>query len=138
MKGTPSRDAGTPFTVALRLEPRADAAAIARRFVHDHRDHIDADVVENAELLASEVVTNALQHGAGDIILTMRVEPPGIAVRVTDTGERLPVVPSRTAASDQSSGRGLLIVDAVSSEWGVSLLGPASGKTVWFDVRPEE
>jgi anti-sigma regulatory factor (Ser/Thr protein kinase) len=135
---TPSRNAGTPFTVALRLEPRSDAAGIARRFVHDNRDHIDADVVENAELLVSEIVTNALRHGAGDIILTMRVDPPGIGVRVTDTGERLPVVASHAPSDDQGSGRGLLIVDAISSEWGVSQLGPSSGKTVWFDVRPEE
>jgi len=125
-----------PATAVLTLQPRTDAAALARKFVHDHRDHLDPDIIENAQLLVSEIVTNAVRHGAGEICLTIRLDPPGIGVAVTDTGDALPTVPSTPPPDDQPSGRGLLIVDAVASEWGVSPRWPPPGKTVWFDVRP--
>jgi len=64
-----------PATAVLTLQPRTDAAALARKFVHDHRDHLDPDIIENAQLLVSEIVTNAVRHGAGEICLTIRLDP---------------------------------------------------------------
>lgn len=122
----------------LQLTPALDAAAIARRFVHDNRDHIDPAIVADAELLVSEIVTNAVRHGAGEITLRMRVDPPGIGVEVTDKSDRLPDLPSTPPTGDQGSGRGLLIVDALSSDWGVTPHQLQAGKTVWFDVGPAE
>lgn len=127
-------NSATPSAVRT-IEPTLDAAALARRFVRDNRDHLDPDVVANAELLVSELVTNAVLHGAGAITLQLPFDPPGLVVAVTDTGDRLPVV-SAPPPTDQSSGRGLLIVDALSSEWGVEQRQPPPGKTVWFGVRP--
>lgn len=106
--------------------------------MRDNRDHLDPDIVANAELLVSEIVTNAVRHGAGEITLRLRLDPPGIGVAVSDTSDRLPVVSPAPPPADQGSGRGLLIVDAVSSDWGVTRHRPPPGKTVWFDVRPAD
>lgn len=127
-----------PTDAVLQLTPTLEAAAIARRFVRDNRDHLEPDIVANAELLVSEIVTNAFQHGAGEITLQLCLEPPGIGVAVTDTSDRLPVVSATPPPPEQSSGRGLLIVDAVASNWGVTPRQPPPGKAVWFDVRPAE
>lgn len=136
MVNGPGESRTPPVTASLTLTPHTDAAGIARRFVRDNRDHLDADIVANAELLVSEIVTNALRHGAGEIALTVRVDPPGIGVAVTDTGEGMPIARAERPADDEGSGRGLLIVDAVASRWGVEPSWPPPGKTVWFDVRP--
>ena len=136
MVNGPGESRTQPATASLKLAPRADAAGIARRFVHDNRDHLDPDIVANAELLVSEIVTNALRYGAGEIALTVRVDPPGIGVAVTDTGHGMPVVRAELPADDEGSGRGLFIVDAIASQWGVDPSWPPPGKTVWFDVRP--
>lgn len=133
----PPGDLNAPVDAVLRLDPRLDAAGAARRFVDDNRDHLDADVIANAQLLVSEIVTNAVLHGAGEITLQLRLDPPGIGVSVTDTGEQMPVVPTVPPPSDRGSGRGLLVVDSVADRWGVTPIPWPRGKTVWFDVRPD-
>jgi serine/threonine-protein kinase RsbW len=135
--GVPAQEPRQALTAVLQLAPRSDAAAIARRFVHDNRDHLDPEIIANAQLLVSEIVTNAVRHGAGEITLTVRLDPPGIGVAVSDSSDRLPVMRDTLPPDDQASGRGLVIVDALASQWGVSPLFPPPGKTVWFDLRPE-
>ena len=136
--GDPIDSPASAVDAVLTLEPNLDAAALARQFVVDHRDHLDPEVISNAELLVSEIVTNAVRHGAGEVRLRLRLDPPGIGVAVTDTGDQLPVVSATPPPADQSSGRGLLIVDAVAYEWGIEAHDPPAGKTVWFDVRPPD
>jgi anti-sigma regulatory factor (Ser/Thr protein kinase) len=130
-------NAHSSVDAVLSLEPGIDAAATARRFVDDNRDHLDPEVIADAELLVSEIVTNAVRHGDGQIVLRLRLDPPGVGVSVTDTGDRLPVLTQPPPPADQASGRGLLIVEAVSSDWGVDPHQPPPGKTVWFAVGPK-
>lgn len=125
-----------PPDAAVSLDPDLAAAAAARRFVHDNPDHLHPDVVADAELLVSEVVTNAVRHGAGEVALRLHFAPPSLVVAVTDAGERMPVVSTTPPGADRSSGRGLFIVDAVADAWGVTPHDPPPGKTVWFAVRP--
>jgi anti-sigma regulatory factor (Ser/Thr protein kinase) len=88
----------------------------------------------DAELLASELVANAAEHGDGNPIslaLRRHAEPggrPGITCEVTDTS---PTLPRRTAPGpDAERGRGLAIVEALARSSGVR--AAQSGKTTWF------
>jgi anti-sigma regulatory factor (Ser/Thr protein kinase) len=122
--------------VLIELPPTPDAVALARRFVSEHGDGLDPELVEDAELLVSELVTNAIKHGKPAILLRVRSEPPGIGVEVTDEGPEEPVISSDEPAYDQHSGRGLRMVAAVASAWGVRRPEDGQGKIVWFTLQP--
>jgi anti-sigma regulatory factor (Ser/Thr protein kinase) len=137
-------DAGRPLgpeaaaTVVISLPSDASAAAIARQFVEDNRDHIRPDLIQDAQVLVSEIVTNAVLHGKGQITLLVRVDEPSIGVAVADSGDKLPVKPHGAPPPSQPSGRGLMIVDALASAWGVTPNSdPLPGKVVWFELYPE-
>lgn len=129
-------DPHAPYDAALQLSPEVDAAGIARRFVYEHRTRLDPEVVADAQLLVSEIVTNAVRHGTGEITLHLRLDPPGVGVSVSDSSDRLPIVADGPLPDTQGSGRGLLIVDAVATRWGVERHAAVPGKTVWFDLYP--
>jgi anti-sigma regulatory factor (Ser/Thr protein kinase) len=106
-------------------------AADARRFTRGCCTEwgID-DVLDTATLLVSEVVTNAVLHGASTVELTLRAGPGSLRVEVRDDNEALPVRKrySQTAAT----GRGLVLLEALSSAWGAE--PESAGKVVWFDL----
>jgi anti-sigma regulatory factor (Ser/Thr protein kinase) len=88
------------------------------------------DLEGDAVLLTSELVTNALLHGRSRPRLDVDAASHLVHVEVGDDSGRLP---EQGHPSDADThGRGLLIVAAVSSRWGVRL--GAAGKTVWFEV----
>lgn len=84
-------------------------------------------------LLVSEVATNAVVHGTGEVRVVVTATPRGVRVEVTDESTSLPV--PREADTDAEGGRGLALVDALAARWGV--LGRADGKTVWFEVQQD-
>ena len=88
-------------------------------------------------LLVSELVTNAVKHTHTNSILTLAVAGGMIEVGVTDGGSSRRVIPAQrgvlSAASPlvvPESGRGLMIVEALSDSWGVTPFG--RGKQIWF------
>ncbi len=86
---------------------------------------------ETAELLTSELVTNALVHTDRDAVLTATVSPAGLRVEVRDFVGRRPR-PRVPIADDGTHGRGLLLVQALADAWGVRPHGV--GKSVWFEL----
>jgi anti-sigma regulatory factor (Ser/Thr protein kinase) len=121
-----------PATGAMRITLPADekAPGAARRFLREARCPLrDAEVLEDAALLVSELVTNAIRHAAPPITLEVVCQPPdGLQVRVTDGSPLPPANPALTAHAE--SGRGMALVDVVSDSWGVEPAEP--GKAVWF------
>lgn len=121
--------------------------ADTRRLLRDHlRKWGVPALVDTAELLATELVTNALQHTTGGAVLTATLSPgsPGAAhrlrVEVQDSHPRRPRVRLPDAAGDAgnagnyaTSGRGLLLVQALADSWGVHARG--IGKVVWFELE---
>lgn len=87
------------------------------------------------ELLTGEIVANAVVHGPPDSAVTVcvRIDGPLVRVLVSDSGGGVPKVghPTPTAPS----GRGLALVEALSTEWGT--LSRSDGKTVWFEVHAD-
>ncbi|WP_405807720.1 PAS domain S-box protein [Streptomyces sp. NBC_00210] len=89
-----------------------------------------AQLSDDAQLLVSEVVTNAIQHGQGPVRLQMRRNTTELTVEVSDHSHHPPQ--PRLAAADDESGRGLILVDTLASSWGVRPTD--EGKTTWFSL----
>jgi anti-sigma regulatory factor (Ser/Thr protein kinase) len=111
---------------------RQARSAIRQALTAWRLDHLSGD----AELLASELVANAAEHGDGQpISLALRRHPgpggrPGITCEVTDTS---PAMPMRTDPEpDAERGRGLAIVAALAHSSGVRTTH--GGKTTWFTL----
>lgn len=85
---------------------------------------------ETVALLVSEVATNALVHGTGDVQVRVRADGQVLRVEVRDDSPTMPTV--RTADPLAEGGRGLALVESLATHWGVSPLGV--GKIVWFEL----
>lgn len=124
-------------TVPLEIVTETVPSSVARirRFAVDaaraHDPAIDTDVVA---LLVSELTTNAMVHGEGHVSVRIVARKTGVRVEV---GDASPAVPARrTPDLDAEGGRGIALVEALASSWGVELSVP-SGKTVWFELDSE-
>ncbi|WP_285900314.1 ATP-binding protein [Frankia sp. R82] len=91
---------------------------------------IPEDVRSTAELLVSELVTNAVKYGEPPLWLFIEMRPGLIHASVSDTSTVLPQ--RRVAAADAEGGRGLLVLDALAGSWGT--VAAESGKYLWFDL----
>ena len=106
----------------------AGARAFGRRVLAEWgADHL----TDSVTLLVTEMVANALLHTDGTAWLELRRQDGVVRVMVTDTVSRVPR--PRPLDQDASNGRGLLVVGALSLEWGVEPSG--EGKTVWADLK---
>lgn len=130
---------GMPHSRMIRMQlpssplaPRQARATIRRALSAWHLDTLATD----SELLISELVANASEHGNGSAIdLTIRHqlgpgESRGILCQVTDTAPAMPQVGPLDPASER--GRGLHIVAALATDSGVTT--NARGKTAWFTL----
>ena len=84
-------------------------------------------------LVASELFTNAVLHGAGRVELSVELLPSAVRVEVLDGGHPQARMPLAPVAPAQFSGRGLAIVDKVASKWG-SATAPGGGTRVWAEI----
>lgn len=113
----------------LALDPRE--VARARRLVRGRLLDWDLpDAVEAAELMVSEIVTNAVKYGRTHHIGLRLVRTGALLCEVTDD-EPAPAT-LLDATADDESGRGLVLVSSLAREWGTSTT--ARGKTVWFEL----
>ncbi len=93
---------------------------------------------DTAELLTTELVTNALVHTDGDAVLTAVVRQDTLYVEVRDFAGRIPR--PRTPSPDEgTNGRGLMLVQCLADAWGVRTQGTGpgeeAGKVVWFELE---
>ncbi|WP_461032166.1 ATP-binding protein [Streptomyces mayteni] len=92
--------------------------------------------VETVRLLVSEVVTNAYQHTSSPhVALTTTLQPGRVRVGVFDNSRRLVGAPAGGDVYGEG-GRGLLLLQELSSRWGCELHGSRRpfGKSVWFEL----
>ena len=115
----------------MTLDPR-DASRVARRLVAAEcaGAATGLECAQAADLMTSELVTNAVLHGTGRLTFGVRTDSRLCRVEVGDDDTGRP----RVSVADEvaEGGRGMLIVDALASDWGVVERGP--GKVVWFEV----
>jgi anti-sigma regulatory factor (Ser/Thr protein kinase) len=129
-------------TLRARAALPADTTApgLARRFLDETLATwaVDEDVVMTAQLCVSELVTNAVIHTGTRPEMTVELDDECLTVLVHDHGDEGDGDVALTAEADpiRVSGRGLTLVDAMSSAWGVQQT--PDGTTVWFELEVVE
>jgi anti-sigma regulatory factor (Ser/Thr protein kinase) len=109
----------------------ASAVAAARSFVLSVVPHLSQGTRDRVELMVSELSTNAIKHARSAFNITVVTTQDRVRVEVNDEGDEQPV--RRDPLPTDSGGRGLVIVQALSDEWGVEVHD--GDKTVWFTLR---
>jgi anti-sigma regulatory factor (Ser/Thr protein kinase) len=102
-----------------------------------------SDLAETAELVVSELVTNAIlasteqrarSHlGLPVVHLRLLADRQGLVLEVWDSSPKAPV--AAQAQPDEESGRGLMLVEALCLRWGSEVVSGWSGKVVWAELR---
>lgn len=120
--------------VVLDCGPRS--AKAARDFTKAAlRDWELSDLADDAAVIASELVTNAIQHCGPHALVEMAWQRHAdqVTCLVTDRNPNLPVL-APPADPDAESGRGLWVVQALAADWGWMTLG-SGAKAVWASLR---
>jgi anti-sigma regulatory factor (Ser/Thr protein kinase) len=114
-----------------RLPEEAPSAGQAREFATSALQawEIPDDTRDDVVLAASELVTNAVEHGCGEVTVVLRQSEDRLTLRVWDEDAQVPV--PRPAEQDPVRGNGLVIVEALSDAWGYET--GADGKWVWAE-----
>jgi anti-sigma regulatory factor (Ser/Thr protein kinase) len=122
----------TPGNVRLLVQNAHDLKAVrdSLRWLPLPRALV-ADVV----LAASELVTNALQYADGwcEFSALYPTVSGAVRVEVSDNGPLPPPLPGGSVDASAIAGRGLRIVEAVVTRWGIEQTSPDS-KTIWFEM----
>ncbi len=108
------------------------SARVARNFVKETLRDWGYEALEpEATLAVSELVTNAVVHGrSGSSVTIVDLGGCSVSLRIRDDAAERPKIID--AGSDATSGRGMMLVDAVANSWGVEDDPP--GKVVWLDL----
>jgi anti-sigma regulatory factor (Ser/Thr protein kinase) len=118
--------------VSRRYPPDPATAGAVREFLRDRLHRLGLSRrADDAVLLASELVTNVILHAHTDFEVRVTALQDGARVEVVDGSPTLPM--AGTLATAALSGRGLMLVQSLSRSWGAHR-GPATGKTVWFEL----
>ena len=119
---------------SVGLEAAASSPALARKYIRDicNAANLGEDVCEIAALLTSELVTNAVKYGGSRATLDATAPGGRLRVAIRDENPALPVVGVHPTVTDEG-GRGLQLVAALASEWGVERTTDG-GKAVWFEL----
>lgn len=128
-----TKQARTARRAATNLPPARQSPSAARHFVAEmlRRWHLES-AIEPAELLISELVTNAVVHAGTDVQLVVEAHDRVVHVEVIDLNRRPPVT-RLMPYDDLQTGRGLTLLQNVASSWGVAPLD--HGKAVWFEIN---
>ena len=127
-----ARVRGIPSTATAQwtVEAELPAVARARKAVRSTlNDWGLSQLEETAELLASELVTNALLYSNGPISVRL-LRDNALLCEVYDASDEVPML--RAADHDDDGGRGLHLVKALSQRWGTRRTN--GGKSVWFEL----
>ena len=137
---SPGKSPSTPTACTWILPESVESPGAARRQAADRlQEWHHSELADDAALIVSELVTNAVRHGAGPIWLTLRVirrEDAGCAVRI-EVGDHGPGwdggLPGQATPSEENcNGRGLCLVEALSSQCGAFRI--PHGQLVWAEI----
>ncbi|MGW2180270.1 SpoIIE family protein phosphatase [Streptomyces sp. NPDC001732] len=134
-----SPDPGSPRAPRLHQyihqadpEGLSDARTIVRQALTDWDM---AELADDAELVTGELLVNVLLHTEGGAVLTLEVLPEPVRRVRLSVQDRSSAWPRRRSPGETAtSGRGLLLLDAVATRWGIEPRG--EGKAVWCEIGP--
>jgi len=125
---------GSVRSSVIHLDATPAAVGLARHQIDRLADRLSAEVLEDARLLVSELVTNGLRHAAlasgQQIELSIAIVAGILRVEVCDPGAGFTPAP-RTGASPEGAGWGLVLVARLADRWGVRHDGV---NRVWFEL----
>jgi anti-sigma regulatory factor (Ser/Thr protein kinase) len=110
----------------MSLPATPQSVRTARRFVAERVQDRSDDVIANAVLLTSELATNCVVHARSDFVLRVVVDVEAVRIELVDDDPGLP---------RRDAGRGILLVDELSTDWGVEPSVDGPGKVVWFEIE---
>jgi PAS domain S-box-containing protein len=124
-----TRPATRPALARLELDTTPREVGRARRFARDRLQSWQEPeaLTGAAELVVSELGTNAVRYGSGPLTVHLSRHDDGVVVEIRDEGSGTPR--RRRAGVDDEGGRGLLLVAGIAAVWGVRARG--KGKVVW-------
>jgi anti-sigma regulatory factor (Ser/Thr protein kinase) len=138
--GVNTTDRALPGRICAQLDHHEQAPSQAReRYRAELRRHgVADDDVDTVLLLLSELVTNAVRHGGhGPVDVEVDVRDDSITLDVTDPGPYSAAIGPRSTTADDTTGRGLVLVEAFSENWGHGPTDGAAlrGTRVWATVN---
>jgi anti-sigma regulatory factor (Ser/Thr protein kinase) len=120
----------------LALPSTVEAPALGRQALDEMLADAPRQTLQDAQLLLTEVLTNAIRHaGLGDhdhVSVLIRESGGAVDVEVANRGNGFD--PRGSARSDRGAGWGLMLLDRLAEDWGVRR-GGAEDVVVWFRVR---
>lgn len=118
------------FVVSELFPADLSTPAAARRFVVESLRAAGVPDRETVPVVVSELVTNSVLHAASKTRVLVLVGPAIVRVEVHDADPTLPV--ARHPDPDTVTGRGLMLVEALTDRWGAAPVD--DGKVVWFEL----
>ena len=116
---------------ALEVPRDAEAPARARRAVRERfARELTSSELDDATLIISELVSNALEHGEGAIRLRLAVDRRGMQGEVVDDGAGFEAE-AREQGVQELRGRGLWLVSILATTWGIH----DGSSHVWFELE---
>ena len=125
------------YVASVDLPLNDHAPAVARRLLRDACDawgFTDAYWLAGADLIITELVTNAIRHGGGQVALEVRAHEDRVTVSVADGSAVVPRLVGDDGAPDRATGRGVAIIAGIAEQWGVE--SHEGGKRVWALLPP--
>jgi CheY-like chemotaxis protein len=119
----------------IELPEALTSVRTARRFVADKvREWQLGQILDDALLVVSELAANAITHAGSPCRVHLSLTPAALRIDVLDTGAGSPE--PQPASTTEEHGRGLHLVDALTTAWGLEMV-PGQGKRVWAELpRP--
>lgn len=119
----------------LHFDGGEQAPRLARHAVRERLDgRLDEDTAYDIHVVVSELVANAVRHGgahgADAVTVSLLLEPDRVRVEVEDPGPGFEP-PERPEPRESGGGRGLVLLERMTSRWGVEREGASR---VWFEV----
>lgn len=125
------RDA--PMRMVRRFNRDVPEIPRSRHFVAEVLERHGAAASDAVLLVASELITNAVRHGSGEVELRVLIDGDHVRLEVLDDGHTSVSAPDHNPEPSALGGRGLLLVRDISRRWGSEF--DASGRTlVWAEL----
>lgn len=123
-----------PLDADANVPHRVDSIPSARAFLTQllHGWDVADQVIDDASLLATELMSNAVEHGTGVVHLEIAIHDGLLRIGVHDDAAELPV--KREVDNARLAGRGIWLVQSIARNWGSDSSGEEPGKTVWFEL----